>query len=468
MFCTNCGKELRDEWERCPYCGKEIKDNYFKKKTVLLSSKSKEAEESEKHDFNEEGKNQGESHTYEILAVRRGGNYRTREIVTTVDIDNYNIIVNKGKKREKSFHLKDIKSYHFAYQPIWWVTDFIRIILFALLMPISYGTTVLAVLLSVYAACSKHLIFVLSDGTKIKIPMRQKADAAEVLEALGCSKEEINACNAKKVSTHAWNIRYLIISMLLFLVTSTVIGVGIELSMNEDSDGLDISNEITGDMNLDVQNGLLYSNEDGWITDKDGNVIAGYEDITVLPNGALSAYDSIYENYFAGAGGKIIFQSPQPIDYGESAEDYEEYAYTEGIPENPNKPGSTDDAIRNKVTDTLNDGADGFMNNLLGWFIDQTDDSVDKRNIGMYYGSWYDEATGTYIYITDGNGKCDYIVDLSSLGYGEDIEGTFTSSQTIYMGGIGMGIIMNEDGSIYVDNISISGREDIGGHYIRQ
>lgn len=126
---------------------------------------------------------------------------------------------------------------------------------------------------------------------------------------------------------------------------------------------------------------------------------------------------------------------------------------------------SVDETINNKINSVVDNAADGFMNGLLGVFVGMADSGVDKRNIDMYYGTWYDSNTGKYIYIKEGK---DYKIDLSDVGYGKNVSGKFTSSQTIYMGSIGMGIIMNDDGSIYIDTISITGKDPLGGHYVKQ
>lgn len=140
----------------------------------------------------------------------------------------------------------------------------------------------------------------------------------------------------KKVSTHTWNIRYFIISMILFFITLFAVRMGIYLYMDNSgqeqmltssSEGesvfekQDMNTEITGDLGIDVQNGLLYSNENGQITDKDGKVIDCYADIAVLPNGALTNDVVIYESYFAGAGGKIIFEQPKEVEYEYSSDE---------------------------------------------------------------------------------------------------------------------------------------------------
>ena len=74
----------------------------------------------------------------------------------------------------------------------------------------------------------------------------------------------------------------------------------------------------------DVENGLLYSTEDGRIVDQNSNVVSEYEYITVLENGALSDGENIMEGYSAGAGGKIIHSIPESVDYGERLTPIEE------------------------------------------------------------------------------------------------------------------------------------------------
>lgn len=75
---------------------------------------------------------------------------------------------------------------------------------------------------------------------------------------------------------------------------------------------------LTYDFSTDVENGLLYSTEDGRVSDKDGNVIAEYDYITVLNNGSLSDESGIYDGYMAGAGGKIVLSIPDEVDYSNS------------------------------------------------------------------------------------------------------------------------------------------------------
>ncbi len=70
------------------------------------------------------------------------------------------------------------------------------------------------------------------------------------------------------------------------------------------------SQTVTGDLSVDVENGVLYSTEDGRISDKDGNPLSEYDYITITDNGSLSDSEGILEGYFVGAGGKIILDIP--------------------------------------------------------------------------------------------------------------------------------------------------------------
>lgn len=74
------------------------------------------------------------------------------------------------------------------------------------------------------------------------------------------------------------------------------------------------------DFDEDVKSGLLYSNEDGQITDKNGNVIPEYEYIEVEPRGGVLCYGEVMECYTAGAGGKIIYSIPESVEYSDDSE----------------------------------------------------------------------------------------------------------------------------------------------------
>lgn len=66
------------------------------------------------------------------------------------------------------------------------------------------------------------------------------------------------------------------------------------------------SAEITGDFNADVEAGLLWINNEGYVTDKDGNIIDTYSYIIANDNGSLTSYDSIMTGYIVDNNMQII------------------------------------------------------------------------------------------------------------------------------------------------------------------
>lgn len=66
------------------------------------------------------------------------------------------------------------------------------------------------------------------------------------------------------------------------------------------------SAEITGDFNADVEAGLLWINNEGYVTDKDGNIIDTYSYIIANDNGSLTSYDSIMTGYIVDNNMQIV------------------------------------------------------------------------------------------------------------------------------------------------------------------
>ena len=51
MFCTTCGKELKEEWSICPYCGNETNDeNEKKEKKEIIKTENTYSAEDEDED----------------------------------------------------------------------------------------------------------------------------------------------------------------------------------------------------------------------------------------------------------------------------------------------------------------------------------------------------------------------------------------------------------------------------------
>lgn len=173
------------------------------------------------------------------------------------------------------------------------------------------------------------------------------------------------------------------------------------------------------------------------------------EDSFTLKNGEDAAFMELQENV------------EHDFDHGAGT-------YKRTVPNNPNNEDVVGDAVVGDVEDAVNSFADDLVNSALSLFIDSANDDVDKSNIGMFYGTWYDNTTGKSIVISTGKNGNDYLIDLSSEGYKEYINGIFTASQSIYMRDIDMGIIMNQDGSISLDLVSLSAKNYDGGRYVRK
>lgn len=163
----------------------------------------------------------------------------------------------------------------------------------------------------------------------------------------------------------------------------------------------EMSGEITGELGHDVQNGLLYSNEDGQITDKDGNIIDAYSNICVLPNGALTDDVIIYESYFAGAGGKIVQDIPEAVDYGN---DYNLAGTPQYFEENITATVTTNDHGNGIVLTEVDDDGNYFDEVVSGaWFDSVGIPIASFPPDGLWVGSgdiWslYDKHSGTVQY----------------------------------------------------------------------
>ncbi len=125
------------------------------------------------------------------------------------------------------------------------------------------------------------------------------------------------------------------------------------------------SQEITGDLATDVQNGVLYSTEDGKISDKQGNILSEYDAISILDNGSLSDSEGILEGYFIGAGGKVVRNNPDDnLIEGEETEDaaITDDSVNEQRDQGIKKAKAKD---KNDFTGTYEDKEDGYTLSLI-------------------------------------------------------------------------------------------------------
>lgn len=231
MFCVECGKEVQEDWKICPFCGSEV----VKKASVQMKEEKPdvsdaerdsaigsmiEVPESEKRmEETEEQDAEQVAKTYEYEGVRIDGRYWTREISTIVKVEGEKVSVfDERKQREYIFQKSDIVDMQCVFRPLWWFTDFIRIIVFSAFMYVSNGLAIFAVLWSIGMACSEQLIIELQDGRRIIIPIRQKGEVLELLEDLKAPIEVVAKCRGEVISTRTWNVKHYLIKCLMVAI----------------------------------------------------------------------------------------------------------------------------------------------------------------------------------------------------------------------------------------------------------
>ncbi len=224
MVCTNCGKEMQKGWKICPNCGikpEETEEN--------MNSMAKE---------------------YHFIGIRRNGKSEDAGgedggqkigIHTNVKLEGNKIKVFKPGKpsSEKQFCKNDVESIDLPLLPIWKASDFFRLAVFGVLMLITYGLSIFAVLYSIRIMISRHIRIKLHSGMVIKIPICQKADASEFLKELDYSPTEIEKNNLKKIEQQKWLKREATLTKIMFSIVAATMSFGFylrEQSMHNQKD----------------------------------------------------------------------------------------------------------------------------------------------------------------------------------------------------------------------------------------
>lgn len=210
MFCKDCGKEIEKEWVVCPNCGSQLKKNKMPKNNFK------------------------ESKEYKLLGMRRTGRFSFWKILSTIRVKGEDIHVSiHGKKTTKyQFGKEDVTVIDFPILPIWKVSDIIRLVMFGLLMFLSYGLSFFAVLYSIKIAVSRHLRLKLNTGEVISIPICQKADASDFLREINYPEEKIAKNDAKRISERKWVFKEWVTCMLLIVLASVTMALGLEMNLS--------------------------------------------------------------------------------------------------------------------------------------------------------------------------------------------------------------------------------------------
>ena len=210
MFCANCGKKLEEGQVICPSCGEQKESGAQKEDGV-----QKEGGENTKSMGLKE---------FHFTGVRgRADGTRLRELCTDAKIDEKGEVAvsyrDKIFSSDKTFHKQDVTSIDLPMLPVWGMLDWIRIILFSLLVPITYGLALSLILFSVKLAMSRQIRIKLNTGKVIKIPICQKAEASKFLEEFNYPQEEIQKNDDDFIGENKWLRRKKWSTIILFYTT---------------------------------------------------------------------------------------------------------------------------------------------------------------------------------------------------------------------------------------------------------
>ena len=235
MFCQNCGKRVKESWAVCPNCGCKI----LERDDVV-----------------------SEERDYHLFGMRRTGRFTFWKIPTIIKVkgDSIHVITHGKKIRKKRFRKQEIEEIDFPILPVWRISDIFRIVIFGIMLLLTMGLSIFAVLFSIKIAVSRHLRIKLASGQVVKIPICQKADASDFLNELDYSTEEIERNNAKKISNKKWMRRERIIYIVLFVIAVITMCLGFQLQMG------DIQNEekpkVKKEIEVKEKNNIDYSGTD--------------------------------------------------------------------------------------------------------------------------------------------------------------------------------------------------------------
>ena len=160
--------------------------------------------------------------------------------------------------------------------------------------------------------------------------------------------------------------------------------------------------KLTYEWHEDVINGLLYTSEEGYIVDKQGNVIEAYKDIEVLKNGALMQDGAVFDGYSSGAGGKIYClyddteeESQEVVNKDSLEGTYIDYDTNETITIEKNNDGTYKYSMyaNNALVDMFSDKsatlADGYLSGKYSYVVINDDKSLSiTSGVGGAWGNF--------------------------------------------------------------------------------
>lgn len=206
--CEKCGKELQDDWVKCPFCG-------YTKEEMRAKNDVKKS---------------GDAKRFEFEGFRRTGRFGFKYYKSEIEVNGEELhaTIHKKKIQDVTFMKQQILEIKFPVLPVFGVWNIICIVLFLLLMPITYGMSIFVVFFLVKITLVKHMQINLQNGDKINIPIRQKAETAEFLREIGWNENFITSVEASAISDRKLRFREWLISGLMFAVASVAVTIGAE------------------------------------------------------------------------------------------------------------------------------------------------------------------------------------------------------------------------------------------------
>lgn len=206
-FCKQCGAELEESRELCPNCEKGM--NF----QGDCSNESMEMNQDEKK-INFEG-------------FRRTGRFGFQYLKSEIEIrgDKICAVIQKKKEKKITFFKQDIAEIKFPILPVIGAMDIFRIILFLVLTILLKGRAIFALLLFVKITLVRHIQIGLNNGTKVAIPIRQKAETVELLHELNYPESQVEKIKNSAVSNSKITIGEWITTVLMLILAAATIAI---------------------------------------------------------------------------------------------------------------------------------------------------------------------------------------------------------------------------------------------------
>lgn len=185
-------------------------------------------------------------------------------------------------------------------------------------------------------------------GTELKDDWKVCPNCGEPVESTDNDTEEPKT--AEEINTQKPKHKNKVIGIVAIVIVLGLVGIGIGIgrgqsksnnkststTTKEDNKSTKKNNktkeeksdtEITGDMHTDVENKLLYVNDDGQVTDKKGNVLDDYSYVGVVSDVegdekplCDNDSDTIIEGMYVNADGLICYEAPAEAEFDDRPE----------------------------------------------------------------------------------------------------------------------------------------------------